>query len=409
MATLFLLLIYLAFISLGLPDPMLGAAWPVMRAQMNVGLEGAGWLSMVISSGTIISSLASARVAGRFGTGRVTTASVLATAVALVGYGFAPSYGWLIAFSVPLGLGAGAVDAALNNYVALHYEAKHMSWLHCFWGVGALAGPLVMSVWLDRGGQWRGGYFTVGAIQFFVFLALLFSLPLWGRQNGAALAAKPESPDIPSAPAAGSAGSTLAIPGVKAALATFFMYCAVEWTAGLWAASYLVEIRDFSEIGAARGAAAFFAGITGGRFVNGFLTRHFSGAMLIRAGVLTIIAGGALAALPLPGPAAFMGLVLVGLGCAPVYPSMIHETPRRFGAANSPTIIGWQMATAYAGTTIFPPLLGWIAGRTGLWIFPYALLGVGLAMLLCSEHIERCCRNAARSESSGAGAGCRFD
>ena len=384
MATFFLLLIYLTFISLGLPDPLLGAAWPVMRTDLGAGLEAAGVISMIICAGTIVSSLASERMTARFGTGTVTAVSVLATAAALLGFGLTPSYWWLLALAVPLGLGAGAVDVALNNFVALHYQARHMSWLHSFWGVGAFAGPMIMAVWLQAEGGWRGGYLTIGTIQLAVSLLLLATLGLWKRYGGASgrilLSRESVRKDVPKLP-------PLRIPGVMFALLVFLLYCAVEYSAGLWSSSYLVEMRGFSKTWAARGTAGFYAGITVGRFLNGFLASRYPGRLLIRCGALVVLGGAVLIALPLSGTVAFTGLILVGLGCAPIFPCMIHETPRRFGGVNSPSVIGLQMAMAYSGSMLFPPLLGVAAGRFGLGIFPFALLFLGLLMLVFSEAI----------------------
>lgn len=388
MATFFLLLIYLTFISLGLPDTLLGAVWPVMREDIGAALGAAGILSMVISGGTIVSSLASERVINRFGTGPVTSVSVLATAAALLGFSQSPSFVWLIVMAVPLGLGAGAVDAALNNYVAVHYEARHMSWLHCFWGVGAFCGPMILAACIQRGYGWRAGYLVIGCIQTAIAVLLFATLGLWGRQNREKHESEAEeigdalNRDLPKMP-------PLRIPGVLFALLTFLFYCAAEHSAGLWSASYLVEVRGQPETWGARGSALFFGGITVGRFLNGFFAQRYSGPSLIRFGVLVIMTGALLIALPLPAEAAYVGLGVIGLGCAPVYPCMIHETPRRFGVANSQKIVGLQMAVAYCGSTFLPPLLGFAAEWLGLVIFPYAVFLFGVAMLVLSEGITR--------------------
>lgn len=388
MATFFLMLIYITFISLGLPDSLLGAVWPVMRGDIGASLGAAGILSMIVSGGTILSSLASERVINRFGTGPVTAVSVLATAAALLGFSQSPSFVWLIGMAIPLGLGAGAVDAALNNYVAVHYEARHMSWLHCFWGVGAFCGPMILAACIQRGYGWRTGYLVIGCIQAGIAILLFATLWLWSRQNREKHGLEDEdvgdalNRDLPKMP-------PLQIPGVLFALLTFLFYCAAEHSTGLWSASYLVEQRGLSETWGARGAALFFGGITVGRFLNGFLAHKYPGPFLIRLGVLVIMTGAVLILLPLPAAVAFAGLGVIGLGCAPVYPCMIHETPRRFGIANSQKIVGLQMAVAYCGSTFLPPLLGFAAERLGLVIFPYVVFLFGLAMLALSESITR--------------------
>ncbi|MDR3144758.1 MAG: MFS transporter [Treponema sp.] len=404
MATFFLALIYIAFISLGLPDSLLGTAWPVMRLEFGVSLDTAGIIAFIISGGTIISSLSSGWVLGRFGTGRVTAFSVLLTAASLLGSSFGLSIWWIALLAVPLGLGAGAVDTALNNYVALHYAARHMSWLHCFWGVGALGGPLIIGTFLRHGDNWRGAYFFIAIVQMGVGLLLLLSLPLWKLQgkSGTPPSAAPEGP--PSAapspaaassaapetpPKAGGRGGALRIPGVVQALVTFFLYCATEYTVGLWGASFLSELRGFSKASAASAISLYFIGITAGRFLTGFLTLRFSGVLLIRTGLCVITAGAVLLLLPLPGPFALTALLLIGFGCSPVFPSMIQLTPKRFGAENSPRIIGLQMACAYSGSTLMPLLAGFIVARSTMNLVPVFLVCYGLAMLCMSEWINR--------------------
>lgn len=387
MATFFLTIIYLTFISLGLPDSLLGAVWPAMRADMDASLGTAGILSMIVSGGTILSSLASEKTINRFGAGKVTAVSVLATAIALVGFSVAPSLGWLIALAAPLGLGAGAVDSALNNYVAVHYQAKHMSWLHCFWGVGAFSGPMILAWHIQSGNGWRPGYLTIGIVQFGIAALLFAALGLWGKvnqdgkQESARSAATAGNKDLPKMP-------VRKIPGVLLALATFLCYCAVEHSTGLWSSSFLVEMRGVSETWAARGAATFYGSITVGRFLNGFLTKKFSGPQLIRIGAIAIMIGGALLFVPAV-PVSFAGLAVIGLGCAPVYPSMIHETPRRFGTVNSQKVVGLQMAVAYCGSTFVPPVLGYAAQALGLGVFPFAVTAIAAVMLALSEWLEK--------------------
>lgn len=386
-STALLMMIYLSFISLGLPDSMLGSAWPAMNVSLNAPLWGAGLVQMLISFCTIISSLNSAKLIRRFGTGKLTAISVATTALALLGFSLAKNYAFLLLMAVPLGLGAGAVDAGLNNFVALHYEARHMSWLHCFWGVGATLGPVILSLFLGGKHGWRGGYGTVCAIQFCLVAVLAVTLPMWDRyEDRAALRA-----EAAAAKQAGKKQSTLNIPGVKGALATFFFYCAIEAAAGLWGASYLVEARGLSAEAAARGVSLYFLGITLGRFLSGFASMRMKSAALIRLGQLVSAGGAVLLMLPLPAGFGVAAMAVLGLGFAPVYPSMIHETPYRFGAERSQAVIGLQMACAYVGTTFVPALFGVLAARLGIGLLPAFLLAGVAGMLLCAERVRTLC------------------
>ncbi len=385
MATFFLVLIYIAFISLGLPDSLLGAAWPVMRLDLGAALDAAGMVSLVVTAGTIVSSLLSHRLIKRFGTGKVTAFSVLATAAALLGFSLAPGFGWLLALAVPLGLGAGAVDSALNNYMALHYSARHMSWLHCFWGLGASAGPLVLSFWLARGSGWRTGYLTIAIIQFVVTALLFATLPLW-KSRETALGDAAEEEQAP--PAKGRLG-VLALPGAPAALLTFVCLCAVELGVGLWSASFLTEAKGMTAQAAASGPALFYFSITVGRFISGMAASRFSPVRQIRLGGILAVVGAVLFLLPLPVFFAYGAIALLGLGSAPVYPCMVHETPRRFGAANSQRMIGLQMASAYTGSTVVPPLLGLAATQFGIGAIPALLLPLAALTLFFSQYAER--------------------
>jgi fucose permease len=375
MAVFFLCMIYLSFISLGLPDSMLGAAWPAMRAAWGAPLGQAGSISLVVAGGTVVSSLFSGRVIRRFGTGRVTAFSVLMTACALLGISLASGAWWLYIMAVPLGLGAGAVDAGLNAYVAKNYKARHMNWLHCFWGIGATLGPVIMGAFVSRGNLWQGGYRTVSAIQFGLVLILFFSLPLWRREEKLQI----------DAPSAGHA-SAFGLPGVKWTLVTFFLYCSLEIAAGLWCASFLVELKGLEPAQGAWWASLFYAGITAGRFLSGFLTFKMTGKQLIRLGLLLILLGAGL--LLLPGEAAAAGMALMGLGCAPIFPALLHETPARFGQEHAQELIGIQMASAYIGSTLMPAVLGQAANQVGIQIYPWYLMGVGFLMFLCTERIN---------------------
>ncbi|NLY92104.1 MAG: MFS transporter [Firmicutes bacterium] len=384
MYSLLLVLIYLAFISLGLPDALLGSAWPFMYPLLKVPVSYAGVLSMIIAGGTIISSLNSSRVISRFGTGLVTAVSVLLTAVALLGFSVSGAFWMLCLWAIPYGLGAGAVDAALNNFVALYYASKHMSWLHCFWGVGVSIGPYIMSYSLTMSNSWERGYALVGLFQIILTVILFLSLPLWKKHAQAKQARQSQTPKPLKIHEA------LRIKGVKQVLAAFFGYCALETTTGLWASSYLVLQRGITVEAAAGWASLFYLGITIGRFLNGFVADRLGNRNMIRIG-LTIITMGLLAVM-LPVPTGFLplaGLILIGLGCAPIYPCIIHETPRNFGAENSQAIIGIQMAGAYVGSTFMPPIFGLLVNYVTIALYPFYLSLFLLLMVIMTERLNR--------------------
>src|SRR5690606_7105119 len=369
---LLLLVIYLAFIGLGLPDSLLGAGWPAMYADLGVPLDYAGFLSMIVAAGTVVSSLFSGKVIDRFGVATVTLFSVLMTALALMGYSYSQHFGYLCLLAIPLGLGAGSIDAALNNYVALHYQARHMNWLHSFWGVGAAIGPMIMAGHLAKGESWSEGYHTVAWIQLGLVLILLASLPLWIRKRS-------ETTESATEKSSGIFHLVANLPGLKQALAVFFCYCTIEATFGLWGASYLVFERGLEADEAARLVSLYFLGITLGRFFSGFLTGHFSNRQLvylgqgvIGLGILTLLLPFSVTILP--------GFLLIGLGCAPIFPSLLHETPVNFGEQHSQSIMGMQMASAYVGITLMPFLFGKIANFAGHG-FLLGFLGIFLALI----------------------------
>lgn len=390
MATFLLIIIYLAFISLGLPDSLLGAAWPVMQGDLGAPLETAGLLFMTIACGTIISSLVSGRILKRYGTGKVTFVSVLMTAVALLGFHFAPSIIWLMVCAVPLGLGAGAVDTGLNDYVAVNYKARHMSWLHCFWGVGATLGPIIMAQFISGDSSWRNGYFLIAAIQFALVIILFFTLPLWKKvkinRNDRILEESDELKDVINEKETNN--KPLQTKGVKWALTTFFFYCGVEATVGLWGSSFLVNVKGISVATAAGWISFYYAGITVGRLITGFVTYKVTNRSLIRWGQLLALSGAIILVLPLPSAFSFVGFIIVGFGLAPIFPCMLHETPTRFGKEHSQTIMGYQMAFAYTGTTFMPPLLGFMASQMTIGIFPIVIVIFAVAMLLSSEKLN---------------------
>ncbi len=391
MYSLLLVIIYLAFISLGLPDSLLGSAWPTMSGELSVPLSYAGVLSMIISLGTVFSGLSSDRLTRRFGAGKVTAVSVLLTAVALLGFSAADSYWMLCVLAVPYGLGAGAIDAALNNYVALHYASRHMSWLHCFWGIGTMVSPYIMSFCLTGGFGWHSGYRIVSYLQFGLTLILFFSMPLWTKRTKEDGRGEDGRKGKPL-----RLRDAVRIPGVKMVLVVFFSYCSMESAAGLWASSYLVNWRHIAPETAARFASLFYMGITLGRFLSGFIADRFGDRRLIRLGGCVAVFGIAMAAVPFRvGFITLAGLVVIGLGCAPVYPAVIHSTPANFGKENSQAIIGIQMASAYVGTTFMPPLFGLIAQHISIALYPAFLLVFAALMLIMAERMNRTLDRAA--------------
>ena len=382
MIQLLLPIIYLAFISLGLPDSLLGSAWPSMYPLLGVPVSYAGILSMIISFGTIVSSLNSDRLTRALGAGRVTAISVGMTAAALFGFSVSTQFWMLCLWAVPYGLGAGSVDAALNNYVALHYESRHMSWLHCMWGIGTMVSPMVMGRVLAGGGPWTAGYRYIALFQIALTAVLFLSLPLWQKRTG-------EAAEDGTALQALSLGQVFRLPGAKEVMLCFFCYCALETTAGLWASSYLTLTRGVAADTAASFASLFYIGITAGRAACGFLTLKLSDTQIIRLGQGVLAVG--VAALLVPGPQllALAGLVLVGVGCAPIYPSIIHATPDHFGADRSQAVIGIQMASAYVGNLVMPPLFGLLANNITPALFPFYLLALLVLMVFMHEQLVR--------------------
>ena len=379
MTHLLLAIIYIAFISLGLPDSLLGSAWPSIYTEFGVPLSYAGIISMIIAFGTIISSLQSDRLTRKLGTGKVTAISVVMTALALFGFSVSHSFAMLCLWAIPYGLGAGSVDASLNNYVALHYESKHMSWLHCMWGVGATLGPYIMGFALTGGNGWNMGYRYIGILQIVLTAVLVFSLPLWKGSKTTATDFTDTSRKPLSLP------EIIRIPGAKEVMLCFFCYCALEQTTGLWASSYLTLYKGILPETAASFASLFFIGITIGRALSGFVTMKLSNVQMIRLGQVLIA----------------VGIILIGLGCAPIYPCIIHSTPAHFGAERSQAIIGVQMASAYIGTCLMPPLFGILANRITVALLPLYLLAVLLIMVLMHELLTRKTGSFAGPESEG--------
>lgn len=389
MFQLLLAVIYLSFISLGLPDSLLGSAWPTMYGEFNVPVSYAGIISMIISIGTIVSSLQSDRLTRKLGTGKVTAFSVATTAIALFGFSISNSFWMLCLWAIPYGLGAGSVDASLNNYVALHYASRHMSWLHCMWGIGASVGPYIMGFALSGGQTWQMGYRYIAVLQIVLTAILLFSLPLWknrSAENSESLESETEAGSANSGEAL-SLAQVFQIPGAKEVMITFFCYCALEQTSGLWASSYLVLHHGMDSETAAGYASMFYIGITVGRAFSGFLTMKLNDTQMIRLGQIIIAIGVGAMFLPFGEMPALGGLILIGLGCAPIYPCIIHSTPEHFGAEKSQAVIGVQMACAYVGTCLMPPLFGLIANHITVALLPVYLLFILVLMAVMHEQL----------------------
>jgi len=381
-STILLIIIYLSFISLGLPDSLLGSAWPSMYGGLHVPLHYAGYISMIIAGGTVISSIFSEKLIRRLGTGFVTAFSVFLTAAALLGFSFSSSFILLCLCAVPLGLGAGSVDAALNNYVALHYKAKHMSWLHCFWGVGASLGPIIMSFFLINKNSWNLGYRAIGLLQCSLVAVLFITISLWGKNKSQNNNEKNETPK------GFKFKELLHTAGVKQILIAFFCYCSLESTTGLWGSSFLVMEKNISPEIAAQWISLYYIGITSGRFISGFLTMKLNNRQMVRLGQALITCG--IIALILPyGWLLLPGFFIIGLGCAPIYPSLLHETPRNFGSEKSQAIMGIQMASAYIGTTFMPPLFGQITSYFSFNTFPFFIGGILMLNIVMVELMNK--------------------
>ena len=382
MTSLLLAIIYLAFVSLGLPDALLGASWPMMQLEYEVPLSYAGAISLIIAIGTVISSLISDRMTKKLGAGRMTVISAAMTAMALFGFSVSTEFWQLCLWSIPYGLGAGGVDASLNNYVALHYASRHMSWLHCMWGLGASIGPYIMGAALTGGMHWSAAYKIISLLQILLTGAILFSLPLWKKaphqtgENGEKVAPL-------------TMKQIFGLKGAKEVMLAFFCYCGLEQCCILWGSSYFVVVNGLDEETAASLASLFMLGLTGGRFISGFVTYKLNDANMIRLGQSIIVLGILVMLLPLGTTATMIALVLMGLGCAPIYPCIIHSTPEHFGEENSQAIIGVQMAAAYVGICVIPPLFGIIANHIGAFLMPGYLAAVLALMILMCEQLNQ--------------------
>ena len=381
MASLLIAIIYVSFISLGLPDALLGASWPIMQIEFHVPVSYAGWISLIIAIGTVVSSLMADRLIKWMNSGKITAISTAVTAVALFGFSVSTEFWQLCLWAIPYGLGAGCVDAALNNYVAIHYASRHMSWLHCMWGLGASIGPYIMGAALVGGMHWSSGYSIICVIQLSLAAALFLTLPLWKSSGSNA--------DAPSVRKPLTLKQIVDLKGAKEVMLAFFCYCGLEQCCILWGSSYFVMVNGLDEDTAASLASIFMLGLTFGRFVSGFVTYKLNDTNMIRLGQGIIVAGVLAMVLPLGIYATVVGMVLMGLGCAPIYPCIIHSTPAHFGEENSQAIIGVQMASAYVGICVIPPLFGVLADFVGAHLLPGYLAAILALMILMSEKLNR--------------------
>lgn len=367
-----IILVYLSFIALGLPDTLLGAAWPSMHKNLDVSLAFAGILSIIVSLGTILSSLICGFFVNKYGTAKITVCSIGLTLLGVLGYSFSNEFYHLCFWAIPLGIGAGGVDVALNNYAALNFKAKHMNWLHAFWGIGATLSPIYLSVAYSLSFTWREAYRGVGGTLFLIFLLLLFSIPKWKEEKVLPKETTNERDSVKNP-----------LPkSIILGILVFFFYSAIEMTAGLWCGSYVSKILNLSPEFTAIAVSGLFFAVTLGRILNGFLSNRFSNRNLIHGGLVILFCGIFLMIVPLPFYFKIFGIILIGLGCSPIYPSLIHETPVRFGKEFSGKAIGLQMAASYAGTISMPPFFGWLSNQLSLNFFPYFLLIFGIALLI---------------------------
>lgn len=384
MATLLLIIIYISFIGLGLPDSLLGTAWPEMYVNLNIPVSFEAIGNSIIVIGTIISSLNAAKLIKKLGTYRIVLFSTFLTACAIVGYGLVPNFYFFLLIGIPMGLGAGAVDTALNNYLAIHYKASQMNWLHCFWGIGAMTGPIVMSSFIHNKMGWRYGYFVIGAIQMVIVILLLISRPVWKlhkETNSSEETVVMKFFDL------------VKVKGVKLAMLTFLCYCATEYIIVCWGSTYLVKSREVTSAVAAGWLSIYYLGITGGRMLCGFIALKVNNRTLIRTGLFTVLLGAVILMLPLPSFAALIGFAFVGFGCSPVFPGMMSETPKRFGNRLSQSVIGLELTSAYTGVLVIPTLFGFLAARINISLLPF-LLAVLVIIMLISTTILNNKKNA---------------
>lgn len=384
MALVLLIVIYVVFIGLGLPDGVLGSAWPAIRQDLKLHVELGGLIAVVVTCMTILSSLATATLVKKLGVGLLLAVSTGLTAVALIGFSQVDSLVWLILFAVPLGLGAGAIDSALNNYVANHYDAHHMNWLHAFWGVGAAIGPIIFSAALVTSGGWHNGYSTLGWIQAGIVALLVLSLSLWSKVHQRKQTHDDERVD----PAEIKFGKLLKERAVFYTFIAFLFYVGIEVAVGLWVASYLTNVQSVAIEAAALWTGLYYAAITVGRALTGFISFKVPSKQMIRYGLIVALVGILLLVMNIAPAISVIGISLVGLGFAPIYPGLIHAAPERFGARKSAKIMSLQMVGGYLGASLIPPAIGLISGMTSLLAFAFIAPLMIACLILSTERVN---------------------
>lgn len=375
-----LVIIYLSFVGLGIPNALLGSAWPAMYEGLGVPITSAGLVQIMISGGAIISSLFAGKIIKRVGFATATIESVITMTISLIVISFSPNFLFLCIWAIPLGLGTGLLDATINSYAALYYKSKHMNWLHCCWGVGCAVGSVIISFSLVNWQSWQLGY-RIGGIFQIVIIALLFiSFPRWKKPATTLTNEGDErSKDL-------SIREMLSLSGAKETLIAFFIFGSLGAIMTVWGSSYFVTIHNVPPETAASWISLYFLGLTAGRFLAGLLAIKFTNKQLVQSGELLIGAGLTIMLLPLPTTTILFGFILIGFGFAPLFPCLIHETPVRFGKNNSQHMMGFQMACASIGMTTMPQLLGMLVKKTSYKLLPPT---IGVLLLILVYTIQR--------------------
>ncbi|MBQ5824160.1 MAG: MFS transporter [Clostridia bacterium] len=369
-----LIVIYVAFIGLGVPDSLIGSAWPAVHAQLNIPVEAVSFITFIISGCTVLSSMFSARILNKIGTAKVTAFSTAMTAVALLGFSFAQSFLVMVLLAVVLGLGAGAIDSGLNNYVALHFKASHMNFLHCFYGVGVSLSPYLMSVALSSAG-WRGGYRYAFYVQAAIAVLLIVSVPLWKKSSPDTQAEEEKSTNL-------TLWQMAKMPEVRQVWVIMLATNAIEYACGVWGSTYLVEQKGFSAELGALALTVYYVGMSIGRFVSGLISGKISTWKRIGIGSAILAPAIVLMLLPLSGTVTVAGLFLIGLGNGSIYPNMIHLTPHNFGKEVSQSVMGSQIAFAYIGVMLAPPMVSLISSVFGIAVYPILLAALYVIMII---------------------------
>ena len=388
MATLLLIIIYIAFIGLGVPDSLIGSAWPAIHTELGIPVEMVSILTFLISGCTVLSSMFSTRILNKLGTAKVTAFSTTMTALSLLGFSLVPSFLFMIPLAIVLGLGAGAIDSGLNNYVAIHCKASHMNFLHCFYGVGVSLSPYIMSQAFSNVG-WRGGYRYAFYVQLAIALILIFSIPLWKKSSST------EEADEES-------GKTLSIAEmikkseVRKVWVIMLMTNAIEYACGVWGSTYLVEEKGFEIEHGALALTIYYVGMSIGRFASGLLANKIKTWKRIFIGCVILAPAIVIMLLPLDNIFAVIGLFLIGLGNGSIYPNMIHLTPHNFGKEVSQSIMGSQIAFAYIGVMLAPPIVSFISGVFGIKVYPVLLALLYVVMVITIKCFVNCLKKQGR-------------